>query len=760
MTDWPDDVSLNQVRPVDQLPPDVKLIGREAEMELLQTTLSSYHGERRATIASIIGEPGVGKSALAIHFAHALKDRFPDSQLYADLQRYVQPHQPVEPAQVIRRFLLALGAKSDDIPEGTDELIDRFQDATEGKRLVIVLDNAVSYEQVRSLIPRSPTCHVIVTSQPRFAKLGVMPLILEPLSLDSAVALFHDVAPSRRASTADEEANLLKVLTVCDGLPLAIRVLGARLGHRPSYSFKWILESLDREKGLSSAFGPGREEITASFRVSYKELTPPLAKLFRRLGAVPGSSFERNLAAELAEVQAHEAGILLEQLNDLQLLQQTADPNYFTMHSLLRQFAIEQLTEDHDPRSRLEVFETALNFYLRKASVADQALQSEFGAAHLREDAADWTELVDQDRALTWFTAEHLNLVATVKQASIDGYWEMAWRLCSTMIGFFEIRSEWESWRDTHESTMAILNSQEQNVGRAHVLRGMGRLSRALRRWDEAIEHYREAVALFRRHDQAKQVGTTLHALGDVYRYERNWDAAANCLEEARAILQETGYARGVAIVKRSLGTIPRVRGDFETAITLYREAIAILEAEGDERWAAATTLSLADIYLDRRFPNAQPLLERCLAVFERYGDRHWQALTLRSLGEALRLNGHRDEALERLTASLESMRQAGDRLWEAQVLHSIGLVHLDDGRPVEALNAFHEALAQFKAHRDTLWEGRTYVSIGRATYAISPDDPAGGALDAYYRAWPLLIEQGAKADLEGLRHLLSQQSR
>jgi tetratricopeptide (TPR) repeat protein len=716
-------------------------------MTLLRKTLDPpAYGLRRATISSIIGEPGVGKSALAIHFTHTIRDTYPDAQLYRDLQQYVDPNVSVGPAQILRSFLRSLGKQPDELPDDQNDLRNEFRNVTDGKRLVIVLDNAVNYSQVEPLIPASPTCHVIVTSRERFSSLNLAPLVLMPLPVEASVDLFVYVAPSRAPKTPEEHEQLRQVLTACDGLPLAIRLLAARLEQMPNLSLARILDDLEHETGLSAAFGPGREELAASLRVSYKGLSPQEAMAFRRLGAVPGESFDRQLTAKLAEVDTSVAGVLLERLTNLQLLQATQNPDYFTMHSILRRFALEQLDSEGSGKTRLEIVGIILDYYVRNAAAASRSLQPESEKTD-RQDLP--SQAPDQGAALKWLTSEYRNLVAAIRRACVDGYADAAWHLCDALVGLFEIRNEWESWEETHKAVAAVLDGPDDLLGRAHILRGLGRLHRARRSWDGAVSYYRESVALFRQLERVQDVGMTLHALGDVYRYARNWDSASNCLSEALMILEEVGYRRGVAIAKRSIATIPRVRGDYEAAEALYHDAITILESVGDERWHAATTLSLADIYLDRRFPDAQPLLEKCLTVFNRLGDRHWRALTLRSLGEALRLNGCCPDALTRLGESLAILERRGDQLWQAQVLHSIGLVHLDCDEPARALEYFNAALAKFEATGDTLWEGRTYVSIGRAMSAI--DAMAPGARDAYNKAWPLLVEQGAKADLKSL---------
>lgn len=748
--------SRNPRRPVNQLPPDRKLIGRAQELQLLESSIRPQpYALHRATISSIIGKPGVGKSALAINFANSYRAKYPDAQLYRNLRENLPSAEALDPSHVLRYFLAALGSLPDEIPEGLLELRDEFEAVTDGQNIIIVLDNASSYEQVEPIIPRSPTCHVIVTSSERFPETGALPLILRPLSAPAAIELFEHMAPSLSVKSPQDTEKLGRVLATCGGLPLAIRVLAARLeeGH---FTLDRILDDLDREKGkgLGALFGPARAEIETSFRFSYRSLGEDQKRLFRRLGAVPGESFGRDLVAALSETSADESDLVLERLAQLQLLELTSDREYFTMHSVLRRFAIEQL-EAIEGESRVFVLKKILDYYLTRSSEASEAIHSKVNPVTIRGRDTPRREF-DQVRSLGWLAAEQVNLAAAVRQACQDGYVEHAWRLCAKLAPFFEIRGQWETWRETHNATLLALDRSGQTSGRAHVLLGLGKRHRALQRWEKAIEFYRDAVVIFRQEGEHQQVGLTLHALGDVYRYMRNWDAASNCLWESHRILHKVGDRHGMATVKRSLGALHRLRGDFAGAEEHYRTAIQLLEDSGDERWLAATRLSLADIWLDRGYPDPSETLKECLRVFTRLDDQHWRALTLRSLAEALRLNRQFGEVMCHLSESQELLRAKGDLLWEAQVTHSIGLVHLDQGRPVQALECFNNALDAFTSDGDDLWRGRCSVSVGRALSAMSPDSPPSpDVLDAYSRAWTLLVEQGARNDLVMLHALI-----
>ena len=633
-----------------------------------------------------------------------------------------------------------------------------FIKATNNKRLIVFLDNVRSYRSVRELIPRSPTCLVIFTSNERLEENRIPSLLLRPLPLDAAVELFRLVAPSRTTADTDSDAELTEVLNACAGLPIAIEVLAARLEENPGYPLRRIVDDLDRYQSyFTGLFGAKRHTIEACFRVSYDALNDVQSMLLRRLGIAPGESFDVPLGAYLGDLPVRAARLMLEELKELRLIQPTQDPDYFGMHALWRAFTTEQLTDTEAD----EQLNRALTFYCEQAEDADRVIRSlrprhdaEWGRDRERTGRTSRPRdpALQRDRALEWMEKQHRNLVAAVKSACEETQADVAWRTCRALVEFFEIRGKWESWEQTHEAALAVVPGQ--SLGIAHLHYGLGRLNAARRTWEPAIDHYRHAIAVFRLHGEQIQVGRSLNSLGDAYRYMRNWAAAENCFIRSLEILEEAHYPRPVAIARRSMSTIYRQRGQFDEAEKLCLQALETLEREEirDERWIAATRLSLADIYLDSGSQDALGLLQQCLAVFIELEDTHWIILTRRSLGEALREDDQYEAALEQLEMCQETLQRTRDDHWSGQIQHSMGLVHLDQGHIGRATALFSAALEMFKHSRDTLWEGRTQVSLGRAAAA---DGRADEARMAYQAAWPLLVEQGAQEDLRRLEALL-----
>ena len=747
----------------DMLPLDTVLVGRDDELKMLLGFLAQGRAARaevRAPVQlAIFGQAGVGKSALGTKLAYAIEDEYPHGALYVDLNDIPTVDGALDTSQILRSFLLELLQNPDRLPQEAPDLRQAFIKATDRKRLIVFLDNVRSYQAVKNLIPRSPTCLVVFTSN-KLLDDTVRSLHLSPLSESSALKLFKLIAPSLDTEEAQARGQLTKILQACDGLPIAIRVLAARLEHNDRYPLGRILEDLERyqyQPHMNSLFGADRRKIDACFRVSYDALTVTQALLFCRLAVVPGESFDVPLAAYLGDLTIGQAEEVLEDLCSLQLIQETQDRDYFTMHSLWRQFAREQL----DDQEAAEQLTNVLSFYCEQAEVADQAIRAlrpmdtaPSGGDHAARALREQDSVRERDRALDWMEKQHLNLVAAVKRACEQRAADIAWRTCRALVEFFDIRGKWESWGQTHEVAEKIVH--EQSLGSAHLNYGLGRLHGSRREWPEAIECYRAAIATFLQHGEQVQAARGLNSLGDAYRYMRNWSAAENCFQYSLNLLRDDPQPRQEAIAKRSMSTIYRQRGDFEKAEKYCLDAIEILDGEEmrSDRWIAATRLSLADIWLDSGLQDPRPYLEECLAVFEELEDTHWLILTRRSLAEALRQEGLYDAAMQQLQLSSEALRQSQeDPHWEGQILHSIGLVYLDQHDTAQARKHFDQALRKFRVSPDLLWEGRTLVSIGRAAAAAGR---TGEARAHYYTAWPLLVEQGAAADLERLEDLLN----
>ena len=488
---------------------------------------------------------------------------YPAGALYLDLKQ-----QSGDISQHLRMFLEQLGRRPNLLPPDA-HLPSEFVKATNKKHIIVFLDNVTDYERVRDLIPRSPSCLVILTSLERLTP-DIKPLPLKPLEAEHAAELFSAFAPSRGDRDAPADQLLTKVLEACAGLPIAIRPLAARLEDNPGYTLARALDALNTYQH-ESVLG---SDLDACFRLSYDALAEVQMMLFRRLSVVPGESFDIAVAAHLGGgLPLEQARQALEKLRARQLIQPTKDEDYFTMHSLLRQFAGKLLGTDASEQTS-----SLLDFYCRESERNDQIIRSLVPVSkRRRQEAGNRAEQIskDRDNALAWMEKQHRNLVAAVKLACEQGLADLAWRISRALVEFFEIRGEWESWEQTHKEAQP-------------------------------------------------------DSLGDVYRYMRNWNAAENCFTRS---LEDQHDERWIAATRLSLADI-YLDSELGEPRGLLEHCLTVFEMFGDTHWLLLTQRSLGEACRkDRDFDGAMAHLLRCQVSLERSHDVQWEGEVLHSIG-------------------------------------------------------------------------------------------------------------------------------
>jgi tetratricopeptide (TPR) repeat protein len=737
-----------------QLPPDVDpFIGRELDLAALQEKAIQGKGtSNRARVVLISGKAGVGKSTLAVHFAHKVKGLYPYAQLYANYRvsqpGSVTPYSQTDEeraADILEDFLRALGVQGEALPAALNERASLYRSLLVNMRALILLDGAESDAQVAPLIPASATVLVIVTSRSSIYQLSARRHPLDVMDMTSAVQL---LAASAGEDKIDQEPRAAEeVVRRCGLLPLAIKIAGARLASRASWSVHSLAERLGSgSSNVLDELREGKTEVATSFSLSYEALTSHEKQLFRRLAVFTGPHFEDSAAACLVEGHAGSVATTLEHLADLQLLKQAKWDDCYNFHDLLQDFAKAHFEVDEPEDVQRECYEATLEYYARRLRRADRSLQpknDQLATSHEHEAVQD-----ERAISLRWLTRERENLVAVVALAISQDKLDFAWRLAARLASFFEVRVHHEDWLETHKSVLNKLEDGQHVLGKAVLTRSLGKLFYLQHNWEYAIENYREALQLFQRLDDDRDVGITLLYLGDAYRYRREWDSARNTLTAALHLLEEVGFLRGQAIALRSLGAVSRLVGDFDEAIKLYRSALSIFAGIGDHRWIAATRLSLSDIYIEQNKPSeARPVLEECLATFSEDGDRHWESLTLRSLGDAHRQAGNFTEALECLERSLVILREDGDRHWEAATIEGMGEVHAAQGEWREAISRYMNCIRMLATDaQDRLLEAHTRKNLGIALDALGERQDAE---DQWRIAWLSFVEQNTREAIE-----------
>ncbi|NJP88779.1 AAA family ATPase [Nonomuraea sp. FMUSA5-5] len=461
-----------------QLPHDVpRFVGREAELERLDALLADGHDRSGAVV--LTGMAGVGKTALALHWAHRIRDRFPDGQLYANLRGFGPTLTAMEAAEAIQGFLEAFAIKPDQVPAGLHARAALLRSLLAGRRMLIVLDNALDAEQVRPLLPGAPGCLAVVTSRDRLTGLvaveGAHAFVVDLLPKEAARLLLTRRSsagragadkpagsPGRGVPAADgvacgdgrrpggEEAALDEIVAYCGRLPLALSIAVARTATGPCLPFAALAAELRGARARLDPFDGGEQatDVRAVFSWSYRRLTPPAARLFRLLGLHPGPDFTPAAAASLAGLPPPDARPLVAELARTSMVSERV-PGRFACHGLLRAYACE-LSDAHDSRDeRRATLHRLLDHYLHSAHQAGRILRPGRGTDDLPAALRPALPLVtpespaDRGAARTWFTAEHLVLLAAARRAAEAGFATHARQLARTVASFLDPRGIW-----------------------------------------------------------------------------------------------------------------------------------------------------------------------------------------------------------------------------------------------------------------------------------------------------------------------------
>jgi DNA-binding SARP family transcriptional activator len=650
-----------------QLPADIDgFTGRGAALQRFDEWLDEGEDSPRrpVVIAAIAGAAGIGKSAFAVHAAHGRAARFPDGQLYVDLQAATAGLQPVAPLEVLGRFLRALGMEAGAIPTELDEASAAFRSRLADRRLLVVLDNAADAAQVRPLLPAGPGCAVLVTSRAVLSGIdGARHLRLGALAPAEAAELLGRLAGHARIA-AEPEATA-DVVRSCASLPLALRIAGARLAARPSWPVRAMAQRLADAQRRLDELEFAEVGARASFAVSYEHVRTSgdpvdqaAAKAFGLLGVLDGPELGVPVVARLLD-QSHDAAErVLERLVDIQLLE-TPAPGRYRLHDLLRLYARE-LAQQHAARDRSAALCRALAFYVATVWQTLKLLRP--GDYRLERIDHGWRggglKFGDDQTALEWLDAERANLVAAVEQAATSAPGapdEIATQLAHALYAFFLVRGHWDDWAQVNQIALDVARGKGDLIGQAQVHSDLG-----VRYW--RLGRYEDAVA---------------------------------CLQESLTIRRRVDDRPGQAASLANLGLVHQSQGRYEQALACQRECLAISRSIRDPRGEAAGLLNVGEVYQRQGcYAEASASLQESLALNRELGDRRSQAATLNSLGGLYERQGRHEQALSVQQESLAFYRELGDREGEAFCLADIGVVHQRQGRHERSLACLRQSLA------------------------------------------------------------------
>jgi DNA-binding SARP family transcriptional activator/tetratricopeptide (TPR) repeat protein len=611
--------------------------GRTADLGRLRATAEAV------VITAIDGMAGIGKTALAVHAAHRLAERYPDGQLFCDLHSHTPGAQPVEPDVALERLLRMLGVASEEIPEGLDQRMARWRAELAGRRVLVVLDNAATAAQVRPLLPGSPQCLAMITSRRRLGVLeGATVLSLDVLPPPEGLELFGAVAGTARVKAEPEAAA--EVVRLCGHLPLAIRIAATRLAHRPLWTVASLAGRLGAETGRVAELTLEDRGVGPAFALSYAHLEQEQQRMFRLLGLHPGADFDAWSVAALAGSSPPHAESVLETLVDAHLLRLSTAGRY-TLHDLLREYARGLAPDDRaEPASRLH------DYYLAAATVATDLISRDARRFEptLAHRPRHLPVLTDVDAALAWLEGEHTTLMA-VAAATDD------WQLACVLRAYFEHRGHFADWRTTHEH--ALRGAGANPVGTALLQFNMGALAMWTGHLVEGMDRFRHALASNAGDRQLE--ATALTSLGMLAHLLHRDTEASGYLRRALAI--DHHNPRTTALGWNNLGLAEGRLGRRTAALKHHRRALSLARRIGSASAERAILLGLGETSLRLGEAATEPFREALkLARAGRF--RMHEALALDGLAHATGDPAHWHEALAIFTelgvAQAELVRQ------------------------------------------------------------------------------------------------------
>lgn len=708
------------------LPPDIAdFTGREDVVAEVSGHLrQAGSGQTPLIISAIGGRAGVGKTALAIHVAHDVGSAFPDGRLYVDLRGF-DPEGSLrrEPSEVLAGFLRDLGVAGANIPDDTQERSRLYRSRLANKKYLVVLDNAADEAQVRDILPGSPGCAVLITSRRRLGAIaGAKHVDLDVLPSAAAVALLAEIAGSERIAAEGERAR--ELTEYCGRLPLALRIVGARLALRHGEPLEQLCARLHDERDRLRYFRYGDLEVRASFRLSYDELDAGAQTGFRRLGLLRRRSFPLWIFAELLNVTRTRADDVMETLLVARLVdvagRDVAGQTRYRLHDLLRLFADELVREDPIEENKAAI-ERVTRGFLALALQADAALQP--GGRQLVDHHTERarppvaaTSLYDigvRD-PLAWLTAERRSLVTAVERAAEAGLPRLAWKIAMTVHAFFELRAHWAEWeRVAQVSELSAVAAQDGNL-LAHARRSLGDLRREQGQFDRAEKHLQVALPSFESAGDLLGRAMTLRSLGNLCRQRFQWDSAYSYFAACHRLFGDLGDERGVALSEHDLGVALRNQGHWEDSIAHFRRCLEVFRKLRDRRSEAYVLRNQAVAYRNQgRWSEATQHIEESLRIFDAIGDQRGWAYALAPLSDVYRETERYDRALDLLDKCLEVRRELGDRRWVAATERSIAVIHRLRGQSVKAEEMLQRCLGEFDDLGDERLAAYTQVGLG-----------------------------------------------
>lgn len=680
-----------------QLPATVGgFVGRTDQLGILDKAVHN------SAVLLVTGSAGVGKTALTVRWTHQLRPRFPDGQLFVDLRGY-SGVPPMTPLAALAYLLPALGVDADEVPFELDAASALFRNLLADRRIVLVLDNVVSAEQVRPLLPDRPGTLVVITSRDRLEGLEAERIRLDVLDEADSLELLARVIGRERIATEPEAAERLAEL--CAQLPLALRIAAANLTDDPTRDLAGYVRELQVGNRLAALEVEGDEEtaVRAAIDLSYGRLEAEARRMFRLFGLVPGPDLPTDAAAALAGSTTEHVGALLGQLANANLLDEHV-PGRFSGHDLLRLYARER-SAGEEPAA----FQRLTDWYLGRVNAAADLLYPQL--LRLPENTGGGSAFPDPVHALGWLDQERRNLVALVPEAG-----DRAFRLSDALRGFFLHRRHAVDWITTAQAGRTAAEEAGNRRAQAAAELSIAQAHRAVNRYDEALEHDHRAEVLAAEAGWREGESAAVGNLGNTYKLLGRLSEAAEHFTRALALDEAIGRVDGLANNLGNLGSLYRDLGRLDLALDYQTRALALQRERGTRAGQANTLSNLGHIHLDSgRLDEALAHLTASLLLRREIGDQPGEAASLDGLASVHCAAGRFDEARTHADAALELARDVGRRDFEAAALNTQGTIEAAQGAFARAVELHELARELTRAIGNRQIEANVGVALARA---------------------------------------------
>ncbi|MFJ6706086.1 MULTISPECIES: AfsR/SARP family transcriptional regulator [unclassified Streptomyces] len=687
----------------DNLPRDVPWAGRWGELRRLTVALCEGEGASDViTVEAIHGMGGVGKSALAVHLAHRLRDRFPDGRVYLHLGGGATDRRPATPARALTELLRLLGMATRELPDGLDDLVALWRSVARDRRMLVILDDATSSPQIRPLLPGASPTAVIVTSRRRLPGLpGVRPISLDVLPPEDAATLFVQRLGRGRETDPSDVAEIVRI---CGHLPLAIEIAASRLLARSSWTTSDLLRQLGGG-GLLSHLRDADRTLMHVFAVSYDALDAEQQRVFRRIGLHVGVEFGPEAIAALTGFPLETTERVLEELLAHHLVSEPI-PHRFTMHDLLRDYA-RSLIGTGEIESADDVRQAVhdlMHHYVHNADRADRLaypFRSRTDLDTVDTDRPPSPEISDAQSAEKWLIAESANLLDTLNWFVNHGTEHQLAITVHVLAGFLDMEGHLAAAEPLVRRAAAHWNVAGQSKARARALLDLCAVHTHGSHYDEAISAASEALDIARSlRDRDRELeGECVHQLSISLWQTGQYTTAKSLQEESLNFLTQTGDRLRTARCKNLLGITHSHLAENKEALTFFTSAFADFTAIGYDRGRYSVLNNMAEVYRRNSDPEAaEASYRRALAVADHMGNPRDKATLQMNLASVIDLLGRTDEALALYSVVLPVLRDVGDRRAEAIALTRIGRAYRAAGRIDEALHQHAAALEVIRA--------------------------------------------------------------